>query len=234
MAEFAGRIAMVVGASAGIGRRAAERLLAEGARVGLLARRGDRLRALEADAGGAALALEADATDPAAVDSAFAELERSLGPCELLVCSAGLVDPRPLAATSAEQWERSIAANLHAVFHPVRRALPAMIAAGRGAIVCIASISGVVGSSKFPGLVPYATGKAAVIGFAEALAAEVAPDGIRVNALSPGSVDTEMLRAANPDAVPRITTDEVADSILFLLSDRSRPISGQNLHVYGA
>ncbi len=233
MREFETRVAVVIGSSSGIGLRTAERLLGSGARVGLIARREHALRQLAARWPDTALPLPCDATLPDAVDRAFSHVESAWRPPDLLVCCGGLVDPRPLAETSLEQWDRSVTANLTSVFLPVRRALPAMLAAGRGSIVCVASISGVHGSSKFPGLVAYCASKAAVIGFVEALAAETAPRGVRVNAVSPGSVDTEMLREAAPDAAPSMTTDEVADSILFLLSDRSRPMNGQNLHVYG-
>ncbi|MFN2238075.1 MAG: SDR family NAD(P)-dependent oxidoreductase [Thermoanaerobaculia bacterium] len=232
MNEFEGKTILIVGASSGIGRRAAERFLAAGARVGAMARREGALRELAAGSD-RALVLPGDASRSEDVERCVAALEARFGPAEILLTSPGLVDPRPIVETSDAQWEASIAANLHAVFRPVRRVLPAMLERGRGAIVLVASISGVSGSSKFPGLVPYAASKAAVIGFAEALAAEVGPRGVRVNALSPGSVDTEMLRAAAPDAVPVMTTDEVAEAILFLSSERSRPIQGQNLHLYG-
>lgn len=232
MSEFEGKTVLVVGASTGIGRRTAERFLAAGASVGLMARRGGIVQEVAA-AHASALPLTGDASKSEDVERCVSELERRFGRCEVLVTCPGLVDPRPIAETTDEQWEASVAANLHAVFRPVRRVLPGMLSRGKGAIVLVASISGVHGSSKFPGLVPYASCKSAVIAFAEALAAEVGGAGVRVNALSPGSVDTEMLRAAAPDAVPAMTPDEVAESILFLASSRSRPIQGQNLHVYG-
>ncbi|MFN2443948.1 MAG: SDR family NAD(P)-dependent oxidoreductase [Thermoanaerobaculia bacterium] len=234
MSEFEGKTVLIVGASSGIGHRAAERFLAAGANVGVMARRETLLRELAVRSDrDRTLVLAGDASKSEDVERCVAALEERFGPVAILLTCPGLVDPRPIAETTDQQWEESIAANLHAVFRPVRRVLPPMLERGSGAIVLVASISGVSGSSKFPGLVPYAASKAAVIGFAEALAAEVGPRGVRVNALSPGSVDTEMLRAAAPDAVPAMTTDEVAESILFLASERSRPIQGQNLHVYG-
>ena len=98
----------------------------------------------------------------------------------------------------------------------------------------VASISGVPGPQKFPGFVSYCASKAAVIALTEALAVEVKEYGIRVNSVSPGSVDTAMLRRAGAALVPDMTPDEVASTILFLASDRSRPINGQNLHVFSA
>ena len=234
MLDLSGKTAMIIGASSGIGRRTAERFLAAGANLGAVARRETLLHELTASADSRALIHPGDASIESDVDRAFTTLEKKFGPCEILVCCAGLAEPRPLVDTSFEDWRRAMAANLDTVFLPVRRALPSMIAAGRGSIILVASISGVHGSSKFPGMVPYCTGKSGVIAFAEALAAEVGPSGVRVNALSPGSVDTEMLRAAKPDAIPAMTTDEVADAILFLISPQSRPINGQNLHVYSS
>ncbi|HUP63796.1 MAG TPA: SDR family NAD(P)-dependent oxidoreductase [Thermoanaerobaculia bacterium] len=234
MADLHGRTAMIIGASSGIGRRTAERFLAAGANLGVVARREALLGELTGSGEALALIHPGDASVESDVDRAFTALEKRFGPCEILVCCAGLAEPRPLVDTSFVDWRRAMAANLDSVFLPVRRALPAMIAAGRGSIVLLASISGVHGSSKFPGMVPYCTAKSGVIAFAEALAAEVGPSGVRVNALSPGSVDTEMLRAANPDAIPAMSPDEVADAILFLISAQSRPINGQNLHVYSS
>lgn len=231
--SFEGMTACVVGASMGIGRRTAERLLEAGASVGLLARSAAPIEELAARHPDRAIALRADATDPAAVSHAFHRLEERFGGCDLLVSCAGLVEPRLLVETTPEQWDRSVRANLHSVFLVVKRALAPMIVRGSGSIVCVASISGVHGTEKFPGLVPYCASKAGVIGLVEAVAAEIRDTGVRINAVSPGSVDTEMLRQASPDAVPAMTTDEVADTILFLLSDRSRPIQGQNLHVWG-
>jgi NAD(P)-dependent dehydrogenase (short-subunit alcohol dehydrogenase family) len=102
-----------------------------------------------------------------------------------------------------------------------------------GAIVNIASISGIPGPEKFPGFASYNASKAAVIAFTEALAVETKDLGVRVNCVSPGSVDTPMWAAASGGAPADMTAEEVAETILFLASERSRPMNGQNLHVYG-
>jgi 3-oxoacyl-[acyl-carrier protein] reductase len=109
-----------------------------------------------------------------------------------------------------------------------------MIAKRAGTIVNVASISGVVGPDKFPGFVSYGASKAAVIGLTEALAVEVKEYGIRVNSVSPGSVDTKMWEEASGGFPASMTPEEVAEVILFLASAQSRPINGQNVDVYSA
>jgi NAD(P)-dependent dehydrogenase (short-subunit alcohol dehydrogenase family) len=231
MNEFGDKVAIVTGGSSGIGRRTAELLAERGARVAILARTAEKLREV---ADGRLLAVAGDASNEADIERLFAETEARFGPCELLVTSAGMIDPRPLIETDPASWERMFAVNVHAVYLAARRALPSMLAAGRGAIVNVASISGVPGPVKFPGFVSYAASKGAVISLTEALAVEVKAHGVRVNAVSPGSVDTPMWAAASGGAPADMTTTEVAETILFLLSDRSRAINGQNVHVFSS
>ena len=126
------------------------------------------------------------------------------------------------------------AVNVDGIYLACRRALPAMLERGAGAIVNVASISGVVGPEKFPGWVSYCASKGAVISLTEALAVEVKDRGVRVNAVSPGSVDTKMWAEASGGAPASMTAEEIAETILFLASDRSRPMNGQNLNVYSA
>jgi NAD(P)-dependent dehydrogenase (short-subunit alcohol dehydrogenase family) len=135
---------------------------------------------------------------------------------------------------STERWDRMFDVNVRSIFLASRRALPAMIAAKAGAIVNVSSISGVPGPEKFPGWVSYCASKGAVISLTEALAIEVKQHGVRVNCVSPGSVDTKMWAEASGGAPAAMTADEVAQSILFLASSRSRPMNGQNLDVYSA
>jgi NAD(P)-dependent dehydrogenase (short-subunit alcohol dehydrogenase family) len=220
MSEFDGRVAIVTGASAGIGKRTAELLAERGARVVTFAR--------------SAGTVTGDVADPEAIERLFAETEARFGPCEILVNCAGTIDPAPLVETSLERWQRMFDVNVHGVFLACRRALPSMLERGAGTIVNVASISGVVGPEKFPGFVSYCASKGAVISLTEALAVEVKGRGVRVNAVSPGSVDTAMWAAASGGAPADMTPEEVAETILFLASDRSRPMNGQNLHVFSA
>ncbi|HKO00430.1 MAG TPA: SDR family oxidoreductase, partial [Thermoanaerobaculia bacterium] len=156
------------------------------------------------------------------------------GSCELLVNNAGTVDPKPLVDVEPDEWDRMFAVNVRGTYLASRRALPSMIAKRSGAIVNVASISGVVGPEKFPGFVSYCASKAAVIALTEALAVEVKQYGVRVNAISPGSVDTKMWADVSGGAPASMTPQEIANTIVFLASAASRPMNGQNLNVYSS
>jgi NAD(P)-dependent dehydrogenase (short-subunit alcohol dehydrogenase family) len=173
-------------------------------------------------------------SDPDAIERLFAETESRFGDCDILINSAGMIDPKVLVEVRPEEWDRMFAVNVRGTYLASRRALPAMIARRSGAIVNVASISGVPGPEKFPGWVSYCASKAAVIGMTEALAVEVKQFGVRVNSVSPGSVDTKMWAEASGGAPAAMTADEVAEVICFLASDRARAVNGQDVHVYSS
>ena len=232
MSEFDGKVAVVTGASSGIGRAVAELLASRGARVAIFARSGDALREIAAPHGGAMIAVAGDVADEADVSRLFDETESRFGACQIVINNAGTIGPAPLIETTPAEWDRMFAVNVRGAFLTARRALPSMIARRAGAIVNVSSISGVVGPEKFPGWVSYCASKGALISMTEALAVEVKPHGVRVNCVSPGSVDTPMWKEASGGAPAEMTAGEVAETILFLASERSRPMNGQNLHVY--
>ncbi len=234
MREFDGRIAIVTGASSGIGRATAELLARRGARVAIFARSKRKLTSFASNYPGRILGVAGDVSAEDDLNRLFDTVEDHFGPCDVLVNNAGMIDAAHVVEMSAEQADRIFAVNMRSVFLASRRALPNMIERGRGCIVNVASISGVAGPEKFPGFAVYNASKAAVVAFTEGLAVEVKEHGIRVNCVSPGSVDTKMWNEVSGGAPAAMKPEEVAETILFLASERSRPINGQNLHVYSA
>jgi len=232
--ELDGEVALVTGASSGIGRATALLLARSGAKVAALARNASALAQLASESSGAILAVPGDLERPESVDEALETASARLGAVTILVNNAGLIEPARLDAMDTASWDRHFAVNVRAAFLASRRVLPSMIAAGRGAIVNVASISGVPGPRKFPGFTAYCASKAALIGLTESLAAELRGSGVRVNCVSPGSVDTPMLKRVAPSLQPGMSPDEVAETILFLASRRAAAINGQNIHVYGS
>lgn len=227
-------VSVVTGASSGIGLATARKLAAGGARVAMFARSADVLQAFEKEDPDHFLAVAGNAADESDLKRLFATTMKRFGPCELLVNAAGTFEAARVTDMSVKQWDLVFAVNVRAVFLASKLALKQMIPLGRGSIVNIASISGIPGPQKFPLLSSYCASKAAVIAFTEALAVEVKDEGIRVNCVSPGSVDTPMLHRAAPGLAADMTADEVAETILFLASSGSRPINGQNLHVFSS
>jgi len=227
--ELKGRVAIVTGASSGIGRATAEMLASRGALVTAFAR-----SATAAGLPETMLAIDGDVRDPDAIERLFAETESRFGDCDILVNCAGMIDPKILTEVTPDEWDRMFAVNVRGTYLASRRALPSMIARRSGAIVNVASISGVPGPEKFPGWVSYCASKAAVIGMTEALAVEVKQYGVRVNSVSPGSVDTKMWAEASGGAPAAMTAAEVAEVICFLASDRARAVNGQDVHVYSS
>jgi NAD(P)-dependent dehydrogenase (short-subunit alcohol dehydrogenase family) len=234
MSELAGKVAIVTGASSGIGRATAELFAKNGARVVAFARQGEVLESVAAPFNGQMHAVPGDVANPDDLERLFTETESRFGSCSILVNCAGMIDVGPVVDTSLERWRRMFAVNTEAVFLTCRRALPAMLARRSGTIVNVSSISGIIGPEKFPGWASYCASKGAVLSFTEALAVELKGTGVRVNAVSPGSVDTPMWAEASGGAPADMTAAEVADTILFLATDRSRPMNGQSLNAFSS
>jgi NAD(P)-dependent dehydrogenase (short-subunit alcohol dehydrogenase family) len=207
--EFEGRVAIVTGASSGIGAATADLFEERGARV---------IRASRST--GFDVSNEAD----------VARLLRQ--PCDILVNNAGTIEVALLHQLTPDAWDRTFAVNVRGAYLMCKYALPAMIARRSGAIVNVASISGVIGPEKFPGFSAYCASKAALISLTESLAVEVKEHGIRVNCISPGSVDTKMWAEVSNNAPASMAPREIAEAIAFLASGRSRPMNGQNLNVW--
>ena len=231
---LAGRVAVVTGASRGIGAATAEAIAAAGAHVVLAARDRDALDGVAGrigKAGGEATAVPADVSQDADVERLFAAAGE-VGPVAALVCAAGVLTSAPFAETTTGIWEETLRVNLTGSFLCSRAAFTAMRPAGEGRIVLIASLSGVYATEKFPGLAAYNVSKYGVIGLTEAIAVEGREHGISAICVSPGAVDTEMLRRANPALRPGLTPDDVAGLIVALLDSPLAPASGANIPLF--
>jgi NAD(P)-dependent dehydrogenase (short-subunit alcohol dehydrogenase family) len=242
-------IALVTGASQGIGAACAQALSAAGHRVALVARNEAALTEVAGSLPGEALVLPTDVLDPDALEAAFARVEQEWGPVEILVVNAGAAMSAPLVKTTDDDWQRMLDLNLTAPFRCLRRALPSMTQAGFGRVVVIASVAGKVGSAR---IAAYTASKHGVIGLVRTAAAEVARSGVTVNAVCPGYVDTPMTDTsvehistgtgrteaearqilANMQPIGRlVTVDEVAAAVMLCVANGA--ISGQGLNVDG-
>jgi NAD(P)-dependent dehydrogenase (short-subunit alcohol dehydrogenase family) len=207
---------------------------AAGAHVVLAARDGAALDGVAGrirDAGGRATAVPTDVSDEGAVSRLFSAV-RHVGPLSALVCAAGVLTPALFADTTLALWQETLGINLTGAFLCCRAAFTAMASGGGGRIVNIASLSGVYATEKFPGLAAYNVSKYGVIGLTEGIAVEGKEHGISAICLSPGAVDTEMLRRANPALRPGLTPDDVAELIVALLDSPMAPVSGANIPLF--
>jgi NAD(P)-dependent dehydrogenase (short-subunit alcohol dehydrogenase family) len=190
MARFAGRTVLVTGASRGIGLATAKRFHIDGARVGLVARDEDRLTSVVADLGGSCCAVAADLAVPGECVRAVDEIEKALGPVDVLVSNAGVLRRDFVSDVSVDDFEESYRVNVGAALWLTQRVLPGMRERGYGRIVLVASELGLFGG---PSYASYCTSKFALVGLAEVLWHELSGSGVRVCAVCPGDVRTDQL-----------------------------------------
>jgi 3-oxoacyl-[acyl-carrier protein] reductase len=245
MFNLKGRVALVTGASSGLGVQFARALADNGAAVALVARRVERLKALKdkiENKGGQAVAIEADVTDRAAMTRAYDAAEKTFGTVTILVNNAGIAHGGRATDMTAEEWRKVLATNLDAVFFWAQEAARRMLAAKKqGAIVNIASV---LGLAVAKGAVAYAAAKAGVVQLTKALAVELAFKGVRVNAIAPGWFVTEMnddyLMSEAGTAIKREIPmgrfgqeGELNGALLLLASDAGSYITGVTIVVDG-
>ncbi|MFN8474369.1 MAG: SDR family NAD(P)-dependent oxidoreductase [Anaerolineae bacterium] len=244
------KVSLITGAGNGIGRGIALRFAREGSSVGVLDRDVDGCRRVVkeiSDAGGRALALEADITDAGQVRRAIHQLVEAFGAPTILAHVAAVMPTGTIVETSEDEWDVAFNVVVKGAYYLAREIVPLMRVAGGGSIIFMSSITGVTG---LPGLAAYSAAKGALISLARAMAIDHAREGIRVNAISPGTIDSPMLHRfaasqKHPDATLRAfnemyprgrlgTIEEVANVFAFLASDQASFVSGANYMVDGA
>ncbi|HEY3121493.1 MAG TPA: 3-oxoacyl-[acyl-carrier-protein] reductase [Vicinamibacteria bacterium] len=237
-------VALVTGASRGIGRAIALQLGWDGYDVGFCYRSSTEAAAeVEAELralGRRVLCERCDVSDFEAVQRFVERVEKELGPLGLVVNCAGIARDNPLVLMDAKGWKDVLAANLDGIFNVCRSAVFGFMKRKRGCIINISSVAGVYGN---PTQTNYSASKAGVIGFSRALAKEVGTYGVRVNVVAPGFIVTEMTSALTPRVSERMmssiplkrfgATQEVADLVSFLASEKAAYITGQTIHVDG-
>ncbi len=244
---LAGRCAAVTGAGRGFGEQTALELAWLGASVAILdvdADAAERCAARITAEGAQAIAVACDVADDDAVQRAFATVREQLGDVDLLVNNAGIVSMTPFLETTVDEFDRVLAVDYTSLWSCCRAVVPGMVGRRFGRIVNISSIAGKRGGG-FLGRSSYATAKAAVIGFTKALARELAPHGITVNAVAPGAMDTEMTKVLREDeellarvlaTIPlarRGVIQDVADAVCFLCTDLAGYVTGETVNLDG-
>ena len=241
--ELDGQVALVTGATRGIGRAIAFALGRDGATVVGTATSDAGAAAIDSalkESGVAGAGIRLDVTDASATDAALADLESRFGPVAILVNNAGITRDNLLVRMKDDEWDAIMATNLKPAFRLAKACLRGMMKARRGRIVQIGSV---VGSSGNPGQANYAAAKAALVGFTKSLAQEVGSRAITVNCVAPGFVDTDMTKAL-PEAqrealmakIPlgRLgSPEDIAEAVAFLAGPRAAYITGVTLHVNG-
>ncbi|MBT0716767.1 3-oxoacyl-ACP reductase FabG [Rosenbergiella epipactidis] len=238
--NFNGKIALVTGASRGIGRAIAEKLVAGGATVIGTATSDSGAEAISAYLGDKGKGLVLNVTDAASIDAVLQQIRAEFGEIDILVNNAGVTRDNLLMRMKDDEWQDILDTNLTSVFRLSKAVLRAMMKKRMGRIITIGSVVGTMGNA---GQANYAAAKAGLIGFSKSLAREVASRGITVNVVAPGFIETDMTRALNEEQRSGILAEvpaarlgepqEIANAVAFLASDEASYITGETLHVNG-
>ena len=248
MFDLSGKVAFVTGASSGIGRASALALANQGAKVVVTARRLEKLQALAAEIkqrGKEALPLQMDVTKKEEIDAAIAETIKTFGRLDILLNNAGVAEFASFLDMTEAQWDKTIDTNLKGYFWVSQAAAREMAKNKWGRIINIASIASAGVGVGFPQIVQYCASKGGVIGMTEALADELAPMGILVNAIGPGVIETEMTEGMlkDPKQAEALLSraplkragkpEEIAAAVVYLASDEASYTTGATLYVDG-
>jgi NAD(P)-dependent dehydrogenase (short-subunit alcohol dehydrogenase family) len=243
--DIRGKVALVTGASSGLGENFARRLAAEGATVAVGARRTDRLEKLVGEisaSGGKAIAVALDVADPASIDAAFAAVVKAAGAPDIVVNNAGIAQTKPALELTEADWQNVMNTNLDGAWRVAQAGAKAMVAAGKGG--SIINIASVLGLRVATHLLAYAAAKAALVQVTKALALEWARHRIRVNAIAPGYIETEMNRdffrtEAGQGTIKRVPQRRIGQpsdldgALLLLASDAGSYMTGSIVVVDG-
>jgi len=240
---IAGRVALVTGASRGIGKAIAEALGRQGATVVGTATSAEGAEAITsgfADLGLAGRGIVLRVDDPASVEAALQDIEANEGAPTIVVNNAGVTRDNLLMRMKPEEWDEVISTNLSSIYRVCKACVRGMMKARRGAIVNVASVVGLSGNA---GQTNYSAAKAGMIGFSKSLAREVASRNITVNVVAPGFIETDMTRALEERQVEQLrsqipsgrlgTPEDIAAAVVFLASDAGSYITGETLNVNG-
>ncbi len=237
------KIALVTGGAQGIGLACANALAEDGAKLAVADIKADGAKSAAADIGGGAIGYEFDAGDAEQIAALFDAIEKDLGTVSILVNNAGIALPGDFLDLPLEQFQKVIDVNLTGTFLASQRAANAMVKADiKGAIVNMSSINAQV---AIPSISAYCASKGGIMQLTKASALALAPHGIRVNAVGPGSIDTEMMAGvnANPEAMEMVLSrtplgrigepSEIANVVAFLASDKASYVTGETIYVDG-
>ena len=234
--SLAGRVAVITGASSGIGEATAQLLAAKGAKVALLARREDRLKAIETEinqAGGDAKSWIVDVTDKSAVDAAAKEITQHFGQVDIVVNNAGVMLPNPIEELKTDQWQQQIDLNNSGLMNIIGAFTPALVEAGNRSVADLVNISSIAGKNLYPNFAVYSATKAFVTHLSIHLRAELGPKGVRVSAIEPGIVGTELQSHVDyqgaldwlsdaKEQMEWLTPEDIASAIAYTVSAPKR------------